>query len=118
MEIENLQEELERFTQEDIKLAEQYRDARVAHAMAGRDISVLIAKHIPKDASSFENKMIKLLNFEGIYEQAYNLLTSYEISKAEYKGLEAIRESYKGRIIAIQSLMKWNLTGEIAYKED
>jgi putative lipoic acid-binding regulatory protein len=64
------------------------------------------------DKASFENKLVKLLATQYAEEAQY-YIEQLNSSRGNYKGWEAVLEAYKAHISAIQSVIKFNLTGEI-----
>ena len=65
-----------------------------------------------KDKASFENKLSKLLS-TPYKEEAEQYIKQFNESRANYKGWEMVLEAYKSEISAIQSVIKYNLQGEI-----
>ena len=64
------------------------------------------------DKAAFENKLTKLLA-TPYAEEANKLIVQLNESRANYKGWEMVLEAYKAQISAIQSVIKYNLTGEL-----
>lgn len=112
-----LAEQLDKNSEDELSLSFEYLNNRRLYAGAKKALLVLIAKHIPKDSSSFENKLPKLLQIEEIAEEAQRYIEEFHDAEAQYKGLEKVIDAYAGRRSAIQSLMKYNLMGERGYHD-
>ena len=95
------------------ELAFEYKKERALYAEALNKLTTLIyVTGLHDDKSSFENKLPKLLTTQK-KEEAKTYIEQLNTSRANYKGLEMILESFKAHISAIQSVIKYNLTGEI-----
>ena len=91
----------------------EYKKERANYADALNGLTSLIYKsNLHDDKASFENKLTKLLA-TPYANQAKPLIEQLNSSRANYKGLEMVLEAYKAHISAIQSVIKYNLTGEI-----
>ena len=64
------------------------------------------------DKASFENKLTKLLA-TPYAQEAKQAIERLNTSRANYKGWEEVLKSYQTYISSIQSIIKWNLTGEL-----
>lgn len=96
------------------ELAFEYKKERASYAEALNGLTVLIWKaDLHDDKASFENKLIKLLA-TPYTKEAQPLIEQFNTSRANYKGLEMVLEAYKAQISAIQSVIKYNLQGELA----
>jgi hypothetical protein len=94
-------------------LAFEYKKERATYAEAlNRLTSLLHLSGLHDDKASFENKMTKLLATTYAPE-AKKHIEQLNLSRANYKGLEMVLEAYKAHISAIQSVIKYNLTGEV-----
>ncbi|MBR5202345.1 MAG: hypothetical protein IKW45_03685 [Clostridia bacterium] len=92
-----------------------YRQARGENAQAINGLIAMLHKAgLARDKAAFENKIVKLLDFPEYEKEAQKLINQFHNSHAEYKGLDAIMEAYKSQISGIQSVIKYNLTGEVA----
>lgn len=91
----------------------EYKKERANHAEAqNKLINLLYKSGLHDDKASFENKLIKLLATPYALE-AKPQIEALNLSRANYKGWEMVLESYKAHISAIQSVIKYNLTGEL-----
>lgn len=105
-------QELRQIAKEFKQFAFDYKRARALYAEALNNLTSLIyITGLHSDKASFENKLTKLLATEQA-EAAQEFIEQLNSSRAEYKGLEMVLESYKAQISAIQSVIKYNLTGE------
>lgn len=95
------------------QFAFEYKKERALYADALNKLNIFIQKAgLSDDKASFENKLPKLLC--SVYsEQAKLLIEQLNTSRANYKGWEMVLEAYKAQISAIQSVIKYNLTGEL-----
>lgn len=106
-------EELRHIADEYKQYAFEYKRARAEHAEALNQLTSLIYKAgLHSDKASFENKLTKLLATKQA-ATAYKYIEQLNTSRAEYKGLEMVCDSYKAQISAIQSVIKFNLQGEV-----
>lgn len=106
-------QELRHIAQEFKQYAFEYKQARALYAEALNTLTNLIyLSGLHNDKAAFENKLTKLLATPQA-EIAQKYIEQLNESRAEYKGLEMVLESYKAQISAIQSVIKYNLTGEI-----
>ena len=106
-------QELQTIAQEFKQYAFEYKKERAIYSEALNQLTTLIYKAgLCDDKSSFENKLPKLLSTPYINE-ARTLIKMFNDSRANYKGWEAVLESYKAQISAIQSVIKYNLQGEL-----
>lgn len=92
----------------------EYKKERALYAEALNKLQSLIYKGgLHDDKASFENKLTKLLA-TPCAQEAKPLIEQLNSSRANYKGWEMVLESYKAQISAIQSVIKYNLTGELS----
>ena len=106
-------QELQTIAQEFKQYAFEYKKERALYSEALNQLTTLIYKAgLCDDKSSFENKLPKLLSTPYINE-ARSLIKMFNDSRANYKGWEAVLEAYKAQISAIQSVIKYNLQGEV-----
>lgn len=95
------------------EFAFEYKKERALNAEAMNKLINLIYKSgLHNDKAAFENKLTKLLA-TPFAQEAKPLIEQLNSSRANYKGWEMVLESYKAHISAIQSVIKYNLTGEI-----
>ena len=106
-------QELRHIAEEFKQYAFEYKKERALYAEALNKLTSLIeVTGLHDDKASFENKLTKLLatseaNIARVYIEQLNS------SRANYKGWEMVLESYKAQISAIQSVIKYNLNGEL-----
>ena len=106
-------EELRETAQDFKDLAFEYKKERGLYADALNGLTSLIySANLHDDKASFENKLIKLLA-TPYAKEAKPLIEQLNTSRANYKGFEMVLEAYKAHISAIQSVIKYNLTGEL-----
>ena len=107
-------EELKEYADGFMDAAEQYKKERQIYAKALNGLTGLIYRaDLHDDKASFENKLIKLLATPYASE-AKPLIEQLNLSRANYKGWNIVCEAYKAQISSIQSVIKYNLTGETA----
>lgn len=101
-------------TAKDFKnFANEYKKERALNADAMNKLINLIYKSgLHDDKAAFENKLTKLLA-TPYAQEAKPLIEQLNSSRANYKGWEMVLESHKAHIGALQSVMKYNLTGEL-----
>jgi hypothetical protein len=113
MDYQDYSQELATISKEFKEYAFEYKKERAIYADALNQLTTLIYKAgLCDDKSSFENKLPKLLSTPYINE-ARTLIKMFNDSRANYKGWEMVLESYKAQISAIQSVIKYNLQGEL-----
>ena len=94
------------------KFAFEYKKERALYAQALNTLTNLIyLTGLHDDKSSFENKLTKLLATPQV-EAAQKYIEQLNTLRANYKGWEKVLDSYQAQISAIQSVIKYNLTGE------
>ena len=114
MSIEDYSSELLKTAKELKELAFEYKNARSEYSQALNGLISLIHKSgLAKDKAAFENKIPKLLETEFNVE-AQKLINKFYNSQALYKGLEEVLKAYQAHISGIQSVIKYNLSGEVA----
>ena len=105
--------ELRSIAEEFKDYAFEYKKERARYSEALNQITSLVYKTgLQDDKASFENKLTKLLA-TAYSEEARYYIEQLNESRGAYKGWEAVLEAYKAHISAIQSVIKYNLTGEI-----
>lgn len=105
--------ELRQVAEEFKELAFEYKKERALYAEALNKLTSLIyLTGLHDNKASFENKLTKLLATNKADEAEY-YIKQLNSSRANYKGYEMILEAFKAHISAIQSVIKYNLTGEI-----
>lgn len=114
MSIEDYSSELLSTAKELKELAFEYKNARSDYSQALNGLIALIHKSgLAKDKAAFENKIPKLLETEFNVE-AQRLIKQFYDSQSLYKGLEEVLKAYQAHISGIQSVIKYNLSGEVA----
>jgi hypothetical protein len=95
------------------KYAFEYKKERALYAEAYNKLTNLIfVAGLHNDKASFEKILAKLLATDYAEQAKYYIELLYT-SKANYKGWEMILESFKAHISSIQSVIKYNLAGEL-----
>ena len=95
------------------KYAFEYKKERALYAEAYNKLTNLIfIAGLHNDKASFEKILAKLLATDYAEQAKYYIELLYT-SKANYKGWEMILESFKAHISSIQSVIKYNLAGEL-----
>ena len=90
-----------------------YKEERANYAEALNKLTGLIyVTGLHDDKASFENKLTKLLATPKA-EEAKKWIEQLNISEANYKGWEMVCKANGAEISAIQSVIKYNLTGEL-----
>lgn len=113
MEAQDYAEELRQNAEEFKMYAFEYKKERALYAEALNRLTGLIYRaNLSDDKASFENKLSKLLS-TPYKEEAEQYIKQFNESRANYKGWEMVLEAYKSEISAIQSVIKYNLQGEI-----
>lgn len=106
-------QQLSNLSKEFREIAYMYKDARASNAEALNKLTGLIYKTgLHDDKAAFENKLTKLLATSKA-EEAQKYINQLNESQAEYKGLKMICKAYQAEISAIQSVIKYNLLGEL-----
>lgn len=95
------------------EIAYEYKNQRANYAEALNKLTALIYKTgLHDDKAAFENKLTKLLA-TPYAEQAKVYIEQMNEAHAEYKGLKMVCKAYQAEISAVQSVIKYNLQGEI-----
>ena len=106
-------QELWRISSDFRRDAFEYKKERALYSEALNQLTKLIyLTGLHNDKSSFENKLTKLLATPQV-EVAQNYIEQLNNSRAAYKGWEMVLKSYESQISAIQSVIKYNLQGEV-----
>lgn len=113
MDIQDYSQELLTNAREFKQFAFEYKNQRALYSEAMNRLTGLLYKaNLHDDKAAFENKLIKLLATPFAAE-AQKYIEQLNNSRADYKGWEMVLEAYKAQISAIQSIIKYNLTGEL-----
>lgn len=106
--------ELESIAKEFKQIAYEYKTDRANYAEALNKLTSLIyVTGLHDDKAAFENKLTKLLATPKA-EEAKFYIEQLNASRASYKGWKMVCSAYQAEISAIQSVIKYNLQGEIA----
>ena len=106
-------QELSKISKEFRQIAYNYKEDRANYAEALNKLTGLIYRTgLHDDKASFENKLTKLLATSEA-EKAKYYIEMLNTSEANYKGWEMVCKAYAAEISAIQSVIKYNLTGEL-----
>lgn len=105
--------ELRETAKEFKEFAFEYKKERALYAEALNKLTNLIyITGLHGDKASFENKLTKLLATDRAQDAQF-YIEQLNTSRANYKGLEMVLEAFKAHISSIQSVIKFNLTGEL-----
>lgn len=105
--------ELRSITKEYKQFAFEYKKERALYSEAlNKLISLIYETGLHKDKASFENKLPKLLTTNKA-EIAKIYIEQMNTARGNYKGWDKILDAYKAEISAIQSVIKFDLTGEM-----
>lgn len=114
MSIEDYTQELMTNAKELKELAFEYKNARGEYSQALNGLISLIHKAgLSSDKATFENKIPKLLQ-TPFKDDAARFIKQFYDAQALYKGLEEVLKAYQAHISGIQSVIKYNLSGEVA----
>ena len=106
-------QELAQIAKEFKQIAYEYKTQRANYAEALNKLTGLIYRTgLHDDKAAFENKLTKLLATPKA-EEAQKYIEMLNESQAEYKGLKMVCKAYQAEISAIQSVIKYNLQGEL-----
>jgi len=106
-------QELSKLSKEFREISYAYKDARASYAEALNKLTGLIYRTgLHDDKAAFENKLTKLLATPKA-EEAQKYINQLNESQAEYKGLKMVCKAYQAEISAVQSVIKFNLQGEL-----
>lgn len=106
-------EQLSKLSKEFREIAYAYKKGRADYADALNRLTGLIYKTgLHDDKAAFENKLTKLLATDKA-DEAQKYINQLNESQAEYKGLKMVCKAYQAEISAIQSVIKYNLLGEV-----
>lgn len=105
--------ELRSISQEYKQFAFEYKKERALYSEAlNKLIGLIYETGLHKDKASFENKLPKLLTTDKA-DIARIYIEQMNAARGNYKGWDKILDSYKAEISAIQSVIKYQLTGEL-----
>lgn len=105
--------ELRNITKEYKQFAFEYKKERALYSEAlNKLIGLIYETGIHKDKASFENKLPKLLTTDKA-DIAKIYIEQMNTARGNYKGWDKILNAYQAEISAIQSVIKYNLQGEV-----
>ena len=105
--------ELRSITKEYKQFAFEYKKERALYSEAlNKLISLIYETGIHKDKASFENKLPKLLTTDKA-DIAKIYIEQMNTARGNYKGWDKVLSAYQAEVSAIQSVIKFNLSGEI-----
>jgi hypothetical protein len=112
--------EIRDYAQELIDNARELKDYSFAYQRERQEFSkaintltnLIYKSGLHDDKASFENKLTKLLA-TPYAKEAKIAIEQMNTSRANYKGWEEVIKSYQVYISSIQSIIKWNLQGEL-----
>lgn len=105
--------ELRSITKEYKQFAFEYKKERALYSEAlNKLISLIYETGLHDDKAAFENKLTKLLATDKA-EIAKIFIEQMNTARGNYKGWDKILNAYQAEISAIQSVIKYNLQGEI-----
>ena len=106
--------ELLNISKEYKQFAFDYKKERALYSEAlNKLIGLIYETGLHNDKSSFENKLPKLLTTDKA-EIAKIYIEQMNTARGNYKGWDKVLSAYQAQISAIQSVIKYNLTGEMA----
>jgi hypothetical protein len=106
-------EELRQISSAYLESAFNYKRERALYSEALNTLTNLIyLTGLHDNKASFENKLSMLLATDQV-EVAQEFIEQLNSAKANYKGWEMVCNAYQAQISAIQSVIKYNLTGEV-----
>ena len=105
-------EELNRLSTHLGKLSREYFETRKKFGETKHNLFILLVPHQGTDGfqrASIDKQLINLLAItpEHHKDEVYSTYKSYISLQEAYKGLEKLLDAYSSRIMALQSLMKW-----------
>lgn len=105
--------ELRQAAKELKQFAFDYKRERALYSEAlNKLINLIYETGLHEDKAAFENKLTKLLATEKA-EIAKLYIEQLNTARGNYKGWKEVLDSYKAQISSIQSVIKYNLSGEI-----
>lgn len=108
--------ELRTISKEYKQFAFEYKKERALYSEAlNKLINLIYETGLHKDKASFENKLPKLLTTDKA-DIAKFYIEQMNTARGNYKGWDKILDAYKAQIGAIQSVIKFDLTGEYIEK--
>lgn len=105
--------ELRKISKEYKKYAFEYKKERALYSDAYNKLITLICETgLHNDKAAFENKLSKLLATDKA-DIAKIYIEQMNTALANYKGWDKVLSAYQAEISAIQSVIKYNLQGEV-----
>ena len=113
MEVRDYAQDLISNARELKQYSREYKRERGLYSEAVNTLTNLIYKAgLYDDKASFENKLTKLLA-TPYAKEAKQAIEQMNTARANYKGFEEVLKAYQTYISSIQSIIKWELTGEL-----
>ena len=113
MEIRDYASELLENARELKLYSQEYKKERQKYSQSINTLTGLIYRSgLYDDKASFENKLTKLLA-TPYADDAKKAIEQMNTARANYKGFEVVIQAYQTYISSIQSIIKWNLQGEL-----
>ena len=113
MDVQDYAGELRSITKEYKQFAFEYKKERALYSEAlNKLISLIYETGLHDDKAAFENKLTKLLATDKA-EIAKIYIEQMNTARGNYKGWDKILNAYQAEVSAIQSVIKYNLTGEM-----
>ena len=105
--------ELRNITKEYKQFAFEYKKERALYSEAlNKLINLIYETGLHEDKAAFENKLTKLLATDKA-EVAKIYIQQMNEARGNYKGWDKILSAYQAEVSAIQSVIKYNLQGEV-----
>ena len=105
--------ELRSITKEYKQFAFEYKKERALYSEAlNKLINLLYETGLHNDKAAFENKLSKLLATDKA-EIAKIYIEQMNSARGNYKGWDKVLAAYQAEVSAIQSVIKYNLQGEV-----
>ena len=105
--------ELRGLAKEYKQFAFEYKKERALYSEAlNKLINLIYETGLHNDKAAFDNKLTKLLATDKA-EIAKIYIAQMNEARGNYKGWDKILTAYQAEISAIQSVIKYNLTGEV-----
>ena len=111
----DFQEELLTTTREAIELSREYLKARKEYSHYQNQLQVLLYKaNLHTSKKSIDNKIVELMAHNIYGEQARELNLKMNEAENTYKGIELVNKSYLAHALALQSVIKTQISSEIS----
>ena len=115
MDFMTFEDELLKTTSEAKELALEYLNSRKLYNHCFNQLVVLIQKAgLHQSKKSIDNKFIELLDDKKYGSEAQEIYSKMLNEEATYKGLEVVCKAYANHSVALCSIIKQQVNGEIA----